>query len=32
MDSALSIVLLVICILLLIANFRDIKKSHKQDG
>ncbi len=32
MDSALSIGLLVICILLLIANFRDIKKSHKQDG
>lgn len=27
-----SIFLLLICLLLLVAHFRDIKKSHKQNG
>ena len=31
-DSALSIALLVICVLLLIANFLDIKNTHNRNG
>lgn len=32
MNNILSIALLVICLLLLVANFRDIKKTHKHNG
>ncbi len=31
-DGALSIALLVICVLLLIANFLDIKNTHNHNG
>lgn len=31
-DSALSIALLVICVLLLTANFLDIKNTHNRNG
>lgn len=32
MNNILSVVLLVICLLLLIINFRDIKHTHKRNG
>lgn len=32
MNNVLSIALLVICLLLLIVNFRDIKTTHKNNG
>ncbi len=32
MSAALSIALLVICVLLLAANFKDIKNTHKNNG
>lgn len=31
-DAVLSVALLVICLLLLGANFRDIKKTHNHNG
>jgi hypothetical protein len=31
-NAILSIALLVICVLLLLANFRDIKKTHNTNG
>ena len=32
MNDALSILLLIICVLLLFANFKDIKNTHKNNG
>jgi len=32
MNNPLSLVLLVICLLLLVINFRDIKNTHKRNG
>jgi len=32
MNAVLSIALLVICVLLLVANFRDIKNTHNHNG
>ncbi|MDB5249386.1 MAG: hypothetical protein JWQ40_3780 [Segetibacter sp.] len=32
MNAALSIALLVICVLLLVANFWDIKNTHNHNG
>lgn len=31
-DNFLSIALLIICLLMLVVNFRDIKNTHKNNG